>query len=233
VTAAQTRLRGLRMPAPRFERLNPAAGLRRLAARESLVAATIAALATSAALAIAVAAVLRLAGDPAAASAAVLQALWMLAVAGLPLALLDLAVTRGAWRRRLRMSFDEIRRDRREQDGDPQVRAKRRGLHRTFARGALSDVARAGVVVANPTHVAVALRYDPRVAGVPEILVRALDERARRVREIARERGIPIVEDVALARALYAHGELGPIPIELYVAVAAIVAALGLGEEPA
>jgi flagellar biosynthetic protein FlhB len=79
----------------------------------------------------------------------------------------------------------------------------------------------------NPTHVAVALRYAPPAVPVPEILVRAQDDAALRVRAIAREHRIPVVEDVALARLLFARGAGGrPIPADAYVAVAQIVAAL-------
>jgi len=91
----------------------------------------------------------------------------------------------------------------------------------------VSRVAQASFVVVNPSHVAVALRYAPPAVPVPEILVRALDELALRVRTLARQHGIPLIEDVALARLLYAGGENGrPIPPETFVAVAQIVAAL-------
>jgi flagellar biosynthetic protein FlhB len=85
----------------------------------------------------------------------------------------------------------------------------------------------ASFVVTNPEHVAVALEYRPPTVPVPRVLVRALDEAARRVREIASSYGIPIVENAALARALYRDGRSGrPIPHEHYVAVAEVVAAL-------
>lgn len=141
-------------------------------------------------------------------------------------ALVDAVATRHAWRRRLRMTHDELRRDVREHDGDPQTRARRRRLHRTLLRGGMRQVRRASFVVVNPTHVAVALRYAPPETPVPAILVRAADAGARRLKTLAAELRIPTIEDPPLARALYAHDALGPIPPELYLAVAQIIAAL-------
>ena len=147
-------------------------------------------------------------------------------VAGIASALADVLAVRSAWRRRLRMTHDELRRDMREHDGDPQTRGRRRRLHRSLLRGSLREVRRASFVIVNPTHVAVALRYAPPSVAVPEILVRAADARAQRVRALAAAASIPTVEDPPLARALYAHDALGPIPLETYVAVAQIVASL-------
>ena len=99
---------------------------------------------------------------------------------GITHALADVFAARSAWRRRLRMTHDELRRDQREHDGDPQTRARRRRLHRTLLRSSLRQVRRASFVVVNPTHVAVALRYVPPETPVPTILVRAADERLAR-----------------------------------------------------
>jgi flagellar biosynthesis protein FlhB len=129
--------------------------------------------------------------------------------------------------RKLRMSFDERRREAKEQEGDPVTRGRRRSLHRALLRGSLARVSDAAFVVANPTHVAVALEYRPPDVPVPCVLVRAADAAAVRVRELAAERGIPVVENVALARALYRDARAGEaIPHAHYVAVAEVVAAL-------
>lgn len=141
-------------------------------------------------------------------------------------AVADILATRAGWRRRLRMTHDELRRDLREHDGDPQTRGRRRRLHRALLRGAVSEVRRASFVIVNPTHVAVALRYQPPQTPVPEILVRAAGSKARRVRALATQSSIPIIEDPPLARRLFAHDALGAIPLEAYVAVAQIVAYL-------
>ena len=145
---------------------------------------------------------------------------------GIASASCDLPATRSAWRRRLRMSHDELRRDLREHEGDPQTRMRRRRLHRALLRGGIRHVRRASFIVVNPTHIAVALRYAPPEVPVPAILVRAADAGALRVRALASELRVPIIEDRELARSLYAHDVLGPIPHELYLAVAQIVAAL-------
>jgi flagellar biosynthesis protein FlhB len=141
-------------------------------------------------------------------------------------AVADVLAVRAGWRRRLRMTHDELRRDLREHDGDPQTRGRRRRLYRTIMHGTVREIRRASFVVVNPTHVAVALRYAPPQTPVPEILVRAADVKARKVRELAAELSIPTIEDPSLARRLYAHDALGPIPPETYVAVAQIVAHL-------
>ena len=157
---------------------------------------------------------------------AILRTVVIAVVAGIASALCDLMATRSAWRRRLRMTHDELRRDLREQEGDPQTRTRRRRLHRSLLRGGLRHVRRASFVIVNPTHIAIALRYAPPDVPVPAILVRAADGSALRVRALATELRIPIVEDRELARCLFAHEALGPIPSELYLAVAQIVAAL-------
>lgn len=157
---------------------------------------------------------------------AIAKTLVAVSIAGAAGALADVVATRAAWRRRLRMTHDELRRDLREHDGDPQTRGRRRRLHRALLRGAVSEVRRASFVVVNPTHVAVALRYEPPQTPVPEILVRAADANARKVRALASELSIPMIEDPPLARRLFAHDALGAIPPEAYLAVAQIVAFL-------
>lgn len=128
-------------------------------------------------------------------------------------------------RTRLRMSHDEMQRDRKEQEGDPVARGRRRTMHRQFARGSLGRVKKASFVIVNPEHVAVALEYKPPAVPVPRVLVRAADELAARVRAIAAEWGIPLVHNVAVARLLYqSSGDY--IPVECYAAIASIVAAL-------
>jgi flagellar biosynthesis protein FlhB len=141
--------------------------------------------------------------------------------------LAEFAAARKAWLRKLRMSADDRKREAKEQDGDPFARGRRRALHRSFLRGALAEVKKASFVVANPTHVAVALEYRPPTVPVPRVLVRAAGEMAARVRAVAAECGVPVVENVALARALYRDARAGePIAHAHYVAVAEVVAAL-------
>lgn len=140
---------------------------------------------------------------------------------------LDFALEFWRWKKKLRMSFEECRRDRKEHDGDPTVRGRRRALHRSFSTGSLAQIKDAAFVVTNPTHFAVALEYRPPDIPVPRVLVRSADEAALRVRALAKVHSIPIVENVALARGLYAACDAGHvIPRESYVAVAEIIAAL-------
>ena len=162
-----------------------------------------------------------------AATAAALHAGLAACAVGALFAFADYALARRRWLHGLKMSLDELKRDLREQDGDPQAKQRRRHLHRALSRGGVERVREASFVVVNPTHVAVALRYAPPAVPVPEILVRAVDAVARTVRAEAVRAGIPIVEDVALARWLHRAGEAGrPIPPETFVAVAEAIAAL-------
>ena len=139
----------------------------------------------------------------------------------------DLLVVRAQWLRRLRMDFFELKRDAKEQMGDPHLRAKRKSRHASLSRAAIARTAEASFVVANPTHIAIALLYRPPSVAVPRVLVRAAEASALRVRDIAAEAGIPVIENVPLARALWSASEPGrPIPRDLFVAVAEIVANL-------
>lgn len=146
---------------------------------------------------------------------------------GAVFAFADFGLQWSRWRKRLRMSFEEMKRDQKEHDGDPLARSRRRSLHRRIARGSLRRVKDAAFVITNPTHIAIALEYRPPEITVPRVLVRAADEAAARVRELAVAYYVPLVENVALARQLYASTEPGEyIPHETYIAVAEIVAAL-------
>ncbi len=236
-TLAQTG--GLRV-APvkvRFSALAPHAGLKRMFGGEAAVGAVRAVLAfavglgATTPLALHVLGVALRSSTPLDAVAAVRDAgagaCLSAATVGVAFGLADYALVRRRWLRSLRMSFDELKRDLKEQDGDPHARARRRRMHRTIARGGMERAREASFVVVNPTHVAVALRYAPPTVPVPQILVRAADDAALAVRRIAERERIPVVEDVALARWLYRIGESGaPIPVETYVAVAEVIAAL-------
>jgi flagellar biosynthesis protein FlhB len=139
----------------------------------------------------------------------------------------DYALVRRRWLHGLKMTLEEVRRDQKENDGDPHARSRRKTLHRNLVRGSIARTKEASFVVVNPTHIAIAIRYAPPDVAVPEILVRAADDGALAVRTLARTHGIPIVENVALARALFAHGEAGRcIPADTFVAVARVIAAL-------
>jgi flagellar biosynthesis protein FlhB len=159
--------------------------------------------------------------------AALLQTCFSALAAGALFAFADYAVVRFRWLHSLKMTFDELKRDAKEQDGDPHAKSRRKQLHRTLVRGGIARTRDASFVVVNPTHIAIAIRYAPPEVPVPEILVRAADALALDVRALAERARIPIVRDVALARLLWHSGVAGrPIPAETFVAVATAIAAL-------
>lgn len=141
------------------------------------------------------------------------------------LGVVDVLVVRRAWRKRLMMGKDEVKREHKESDGDPQLKAAREKLHHEMlAQSTVGNVKRASVVVVNPTHIACALRYDTDEGDQAPVLVASGEaELARRIVEAARSYGIPVLRDVPLARALF-ELEIGDeIPEALYEAVALIL----------
>jgi flagellar biosynthetic protein FlhB len=156
------------------------------------------------------------------------QLLNVLVAVGLSLAGIvaaDLVWSRIKWRMDLRMSKQEIKDEHKQSEGDPLLKARRMSLARDRARRRmLSSVTRATVVIANPTHYAVALRYVQGDAGAPMVVAKGLDNIALKIREIAEAHDIPVIEDKALARSLYAAVSLDrPIPPEFYKAVAEVI----------
>jgi flagellar biosynthesis protein FlhB len=142
------------------------------------------------------------------------------------LAGLDLALTRYRYHQRMKMTKEEAKRDYRQEEGDPTIRARRRRRHRELAKGiAKVEVPRADALVVNPTHIAIAIRYRPGEDQAPRVTAKGKGQLAEVMREIAHEHGIPIVEDVALARLLYRRVKVGrSVPMETFKAVAAILA---------
>ena len=159
--------------------------------------------------------------------AALLQSCFSALAVGALFAFADYAVVRGRWLHSLKMTFDDLKRDAKEQDGDPHAKSRRKQLHRTLVRGGVARTHDASFVIVNPTHIAIAMRYAPPAIPVPEILVRATDALALDVRALAERAGIPVVEDIPLARLLWRSGVAGrAIPPETFVAVALTIAAL-------
>jgi flagellar biosynthetic protein FlhB len=126
---------------------------------------------------------------------------------------------------RQRMTRQELRDEMKQSEGDPQVKARIRQIrHERAARRMMAKVPEATVIIANPTHYAVALRYESGKMGAPVCVAKGVDEVALRIREVAREHEVPIVENPPLARALYASVELdAEIPSEHYKAVAGVI----------
>jgi flagellar biosynthetic protein FlhB len=156
---------------------------------------------------------------------AVLSLLRSAAAAGLVMAAADYAVVRRRTNKQLRMSKQEIKEEHKHSDGDPRLRAAIRSRQLAMSRNRMmADLAKADVVVVNPTHVAVALRYDP-ARGAPRVVAKGAGAVASRIREAASEHRIPMVQDLPLARALHQSCELGQeIPAEMYAAVARVLA---------
>lgn len=150
---------------------------------------------------------------------------WLLTVV-LLVALVDVPLQQYLYRHRLRMSLQEVKDEHKETEGNPQVKSKRRERAREIAYGqSIRRVPEADVVVMNPTHYAVALRYDERTMGAPHVIAKGADLLALRIRDVARDAKVPVLESPMLARALYAHTELDqPVPAALYTAVAQVLA---------
>jgi flagellar biosynthetic protein FlhB len=155
----------------------------------------------------------------------VVAMLLALASAAAVIAAIDYVATRQSYMKRMRMSRREIKEELRQSDGDPLVKAKLRQVRLERARRRmLQSVPNASVVVTNPTHYAVALRYEQGETPAPVCLAMGVDAVAQRIREVAEEHDIPIVEDPPLARALFATAEIDqPIPKEHYEAVAKVI----------
>jgi len=157
------------------------------------------------------------------------QAVRIFMSAGLAYLLLALAdYGYQVWRheKSLKMSKEEIKKELKETEGDQILKVRRRTMARSLARKRmLLAVSDADVVVTNPTHIAVALKYDAEVAPAPIVLAMGARKMAHQIKQIALDSGVTVVENKPLARALYKTAKVGlPIPVELYVAVAEILA---------
>lgn len=144
--------------------------------------------------------------------------------------------------RKLKMTKEEVRQENKEMEGSPEVKAHIRRMQRELARGRMmAEVPKADVIVTNPTHYAVALRYQDKAHAAPVVVAKGSALLAARIRELGEEHHVPILEAPPLARALFRHAELGEeIPSALYTAVAEVLAYVyqlrnyeaGVGEQP-
>jgi flagellar biosynthesis protein FlhB len=151
------------------------------------------------------------------------------------IAAVDTPYQHWAHRRRMRMTLQEMREELRESEGDPHVRARRRMLRRKRARNRMMhDVPKATVIITNPTHVAVALRYRRGEDAAPVVVAKGEELVALRIRQVAREHGIAIVENPPLARVLNSTVEVGDtIPHEHFEMVAKIIGMIWARRTPA
>lgn len=156
----------------------------------------------------------------------VIGALLFVVLALAAVAAVDVPLQLWRFAHRLRMTLEEVKQEARESEGDPQLKARVRSLQREMARRRMMEsVPKADVVITNPTHFAVALKYDDRSGGAPRVVAKGAELVAARIREVAGAANVPIVEAPPLARALHAHTELGAeVPQALYAAVAQVLA---------
>ena len=224
--------------APKFSKLDPIAGLVRMFSWQSLVELVKALL--KGALIAGVAGwmiwrqrdgILSLAAEPldsAMTHFAQITILTFLAAAAAYALIVILDVPFQLWnyQRQMRMTKDEVRQEHKEMEGDPQIKARIRSMQREVARRRMmQEVPKADVVVTNPLHFAVAMKYDEKHMAAPQVIAKGSQLVAERIKEIAREHRVPIVEAPPLARALHRHVEVGDtIPGTLFTAVAQVLA---------
>lgn len=142
------------------------------------------------------------------------------------LAFADYAYQKFKFSRDMRMTKQEVKEEYKQQEGDPQIKGKiRQRMRDASRRRMMQELPQADVVITNPTHYAVAIKYDPEVADAPIVIAKGEDYLAARIKEVAKENNIEIVENKPLARMLYANVDVGQaVPPELYQAVAEVLA---------
>lgn len=149
-----------------------------------------------------------------------------IAVIILLIAFVDLIYQRVKFANDMKMTKQEIKDEYKQSEGDPQIKGKiRQRMQEASRRRMMQDLPKADVVITNPTHYAVAVKYDPEISDAPIVLAKGEDYLARRIKEIARDNNVEIVENKPLARMLYANVDVGQaVPPELYAAVAEVLA---------
>ena len=224
---------------PKWERLNPATGIKRLVSLRGTVEGVKGVLKMALVAGICWSALrdgvqsgvlLSTMREPLPETIAVVGSLlWTLglrvSVALFLVAVADYAYQKYDFEKSLKMSLSEIKQENKQSDGDPQIKARVRRLQREMSKKRMmQDVPKADVVVTNPTHFAVALRYE-RGTSAPKVVAKGQDEMAALIRETAREHKVPLVENKPLARTLYATVDIGrDIPPDLFEAVAQVLA---------
>lgn len=150
------------------------------------------------------------------------RGLWTLLILGT----LDYGIAWWRLERKMRMSTQEIRDESKESSGDPSVRSRRRKRHRELVRArSLKEVPKADVILVNPTHVAVAVKYAAGEMPAPRVVAKGEEAQAERIRQIGRKHNVPVVRQPPLARLLYAQVKVGAfVPAEMYKAVAVVLA---------
>jgi len=157
---------------------------------------------------------------------AVLWGIWWLLLPLAAFAAVDVPLQRHLWMKRLMMSREEAKQEMKELEGNLEVKAKVKARMREMVkRRMLANVPKADLVVMNPSHYAVALKYDEATMAAPRVLAKGADLMAMRIRDIARDAKVPVLRSPPLARALYAHVEIDrEVPAALFAAVAQVLA---------
>ena len=141
------------------------------------------------------------------------------------IAIVDYMYQRFSHRKKLRMTKHEIKEEHKQMEGDPQFKAKRKAQHQAHMRNAVANVKDATVVITNPTHYAIAIRYQAGDEDIPKVLAKGMDDIAQKMKEEAKKLKVPMIENRAVARALYPLVEAGDhVPVEMYESIAEIIA---------
>ena len=139
---------------------------------------------------------------------------------------LDFALQKYRYSERMKMTKEEAKKEYKEDEGDPMIRSRRKQKHRQILKGLIAvEVPKADALIVNPTHIAIAIKYTPGKDAAPKVTAKGKGNLAETMRDLAREHGIPIVQDIPLARLLYRKVKVGKgVPVETYKAVAAVLA---------
>lgn len=222
---------------PKWSKISPVSGMKRIFGPRALIE-FVKTLAKFCAIAILIAIILRpnLAGIDqlvgyevgaigAAAGRFAFEAIRAVAIMVVMLALIDFLYQRRSFLKRMRMSLQQIKDEHKQSDGDPLIKSRIRQIQMQRSRSRMmAAVPEASVVITNPTHYAIALKYDHGEMAAPVVVAKGVDAVAFRIREAAYEAKVPVVEAPPLARALYAAVDLDhPVPVEHYAAVAEII----------
>ena len=142
------------------------------------------------------------------------------------IAIADFGYQKFSYKKKLMMTKEEEKKESKEQDGNPEVKQRIRTIQREMSQNRMmQDVPTADVIITNPTHISIVLKYDSETMISPTIIGKGADNLAMKIREVAKEHDIPIVENVPLARALYKTVKVGePVPRTLYKAAAEVLA---------
>lgn len=222
---------------PNWERLNPVEGLKKVFSPRSLVPAGISILKLAVVAAFSYSKVMSILTDETLYSAvsiggiatfladAALGISWRIILSLMLLAVLDYLYQFWRTNRDLMMTREEVKEEAKNSEGNPQIRARQRRRRTKTMGQMLLEIPKADVVLTNPTHLAVALRYDRKTMKAPRIIAKGSRLNALRIREIAARHQVPVIENKPLARMMFKYGHVGgEIPAQLYLAVAEVLA---------